>query len=160
MRAYTHLVLALLAVTPLGVTAGQVYRSVAPDGSVQYSERPPPGANAEVVPLPHAAPMSPAQSADELKRLREKAGLGAAGGQPAAAAPAVAPPTPEQQAERERQRAENCRTAQENARVLETAQRVMGKDAQGNEVRLDDTQKQARLEETRRQIEQFCGPGK
>ena len=42
--------------------------------------------------------------------------------------------------------------------MLETAQRVWSKDAQGNDVRLDDDQKQARLEETRRQIQQYCGP--
>ena len=157
MNTLAHALAFVLAVAPNLVTAGQVYRWVDADGSVQYSERPPAGVRAEPIPL-HYAPASRDQGAEELKRLRERSGLGGA------AAPAATPtqgqPTAEQRAEQDRQRAENCRTAQENLRVLETAQRVMAKDAQGNDVRLDDTQKQARLEETRRQIEKFCGPSR
>lgn len=157
MNILAHALALVLAVAPTFATAGQVYRWLDADGSVQYSERPPVGVRAEPVPL-HYAPAGKDQAADELKRLRERSGLG--GATPPAATPTQGQPTAEQRAEQERQRAENCRTAQENLRVLETAQRVMAKDAQGNDVRLDDAQKQARLEETRRQIEKFCGPSR
>ncbi len=156
MNILAHALALVLAAAPALATAAQVYRWVDADGTVQYSERPPSGVRAEPVPL-HYAPASRDQAADELKRLRERSGLGGAS---APATPAQGQPTPEQRAEQDRQRAENCRTAQENQRVLETAQRVMAKDAQGNDVRLDDAQKQARLEETRRQIEKFCGPSR
>ncbi|MCU0937517.1 MAG: DUF4124 domain-containing protein [Gammaproteobacteria bacterium] len=155
MNLIAHALAVLLASVPAVSAAGQVYRWVDADGTVQYSERPPVGVRAEPIPL-HYAPASRDQAADELKRLRERSGLGGAPAAPPA--PAQGQPSPEQRAEQDRQRAENCRTAQENLRVLETTQRVMAKDAQGNEVRLDDSQKQARLEETRRQIEKFCGP--
>jgi hypothetical protein len=155
MNLIAHALAVLIATAPAAWAAGQVYRWVDADGSVQYSERPPVGVRAEPIPL-HYAPASRDQAADELKRLRERSGLG--GATPAPAAPAQGQPSPEQRAEQDRQRAENCRTARENLRVLETTQRVMAKDAQGNDVRLDDSQKQARLEETRRQIEKFCGP--
>jgi hypothetical protein len=159
MRPITRLTLLLVAVTPLAVAGGPVYRWVDTDGSVQYSERPPPGVKAEVVPL-HHAPASTDQSAQDLKRAREKAGLGTPAGQGAPPASATVPPTQEQQAARDQQRAENCRIAQENLRVLEASRRVIARDAQGNEIRLDDTQRQARLEETRQQIDKFCGPGR
>jgi hypothetical protein len=154
MMRPSHLLAVLLATLSAGAFGGQIYRWVGPDGIVHFSEHPPPGVGAEPVSI-RSGGTSPEQAAGELKRLREKAGLGEPG-TPAAAAPAGAP-TPEQQAAAERQREENCRNAQENLRVLETSQRVMTKDAEGNLVRLDDDQKQARLAETRRQIEQNCG---
>ena len=146
-------VLTVLATAPALTAAAQVYRWVDSAGTVQYSERVPVGVRAEPVPL-HYAPASQGQAGEELKRLRERSGLGAA------STPPAAPPQPsaDRKAEQERQQAENCRVARENLRVLETAQRDWSKDAQGNDVRLDDDQKQARLEETRRQIQQYCGP--
>jgi hypothetical protein len=152
----SQLLALVLAALPAGVCADQIFRWVGTDGVVHYSEHPPPGVQAEPVSV-RSGSSNPEQAASELKRLREKAGLG---GEPGAAGGTAAPagPSPEQQAELDRQREENCRNAQENLRVLESAQRVMSRDAEGNLVRLDDDQKRARLSETHRQIEQYCGP--
>lgn len=147
------LVLTVAATAPALTAAAQVYRWVDSAGTVQYSERVPAGVHAEPVPL-HYAPASQNQASEELKRLRERSGLGGASAPPGV----PTQPSADRKAEQERQQAENCRVARENLRVLETAQRVWSKDAQGNDVRLDDDQKQARLEETRRQVQQYCGP--
>jgi hypothetical protein len=145
----------LLAALALPAAAGQVYRWVGPDVVVQYSAQPPRGVPAEPVSVQRGS-VSPEEASTELQRLRERAGLGEA---PAAAGAPVPPrPTAEQQAQREQARAENCRIARENLRVLESARRVMAPNDQGEPVRLDDEQRQARLEETRRQIEQYCNP--
>jgi hypothetical protein len=156
MTTFTALIALALAATPLLAPAQQVYRWVGPDGVVQYSEHPPAGIDAEPVSV-RTGPMA-GGNAD--------AAPGTTAGPPASPQPASPPqaappppqPSPEQQAERERQRAENCRLAKENLRVLETARRVMGQDPQGNPIRLDDDQRQARLAETRQQIEKYCEP--
>lgn len=149
------LVLTVAATAPALTAAAQIYRWVDNSGIVQYSERVPAGVHAEPVPLRYA-PARQTQASEELTRLRERSGLGGTSAPPGV--PTQTQASADREAEQERQRAENCRVAQENLRVLETAQRVWSKDAQGNDVRLDDDQKQARLEETRRQIQQYCGP--
>jgi hypothetical protein len=147
----------LLCTSPLPATAGQVYRWLDENGQVQFTERaPPPGVEAQAVPVRPTGP-TPAQSAEELQRLRERARLGASGEAPDDAG--AAEPTPEQKAQREQQRLKNCQTAQENLRVLEQSRRVMVKDDDGNLQPLDDEQRQAKLDETRRHIEEFCEAG-
>lgn len=150
----------LLCTSPLPAAAGQVYRWVDENGQVQFTERaPPPGVEAQAVPVRPTGP-TPAQSAEELQRLRARARLGGAGEAPGEAAPAgAAEPTPEQRAQREQQRLKNCQTARENLRVLEQSRRVMVKDEAGNLQPLDDEQRQAKLDETRRQIEESCEAG-
>jgi len=154
MRPF-HLLALVLSTLPTGTYAEQIFRWVGADGVVHFSEHPPPGVNAEAISI-RSGSGGGEQATEELKRLREKAGLGE--GKPPPAAGQAPAASAEQQAESARVREENCRIAQENQRVLENAPRVMVKDAEGNPVRLDDDQREARLAETRKQIEQYCGP--
>ncbi len=59
-------------------------------------------------------------------------------------------------AERNERMANNCKTAQENMRILRTTSRIQDKDANGESYFLDEAGIEAKLAETQRQVDNNC----
>ncbi len=126
----------------------QVYKWVDAQGNVHYGQNRPRGVEAEPVKVQPPG-LSEEQRALELDKLKLKAGLGSENQEP-------------EQGEQgstqmpEAVRKENCRIARHNLAALAQQRRIVQTDEEGNLVRLDDAQRESRLEEAKKQIEEFC----
>lgn len=147
------LVSALMAVQP---APAEIYRWVDEKGTVHYSERRPADPGADTVKTHESSGIGSLQAGPELEELRETAGLvpnedeaDQTGEEPGADQEG-------QQAQSDELRRNNCGIAKKNVAALVGYRRVLMKDEQGKLVRLDDAQREARLEEAREQVEQNC----
>ncbi len=128
----------------------QVYKWVDADGNVHYGQNRPRGVEAEPVKVQPPG-LSEEQRALELDKLKLKAGLGSENQEP----------EPEQGKQAATQmpeavRKENCRIARHNLAALVQKRRIVRTDEKGNLVRLDDDQRESRLQEAKNQVEEFC----
>ncbi len=148
LRIWPLAAAALLVMAPVEVSFARLYKWVDEYGNVTYSERKPPGQQAEEVKV-RTAPISSSEAEEKLEGLQEKAN--------------------KQQKEREvdktiakdneRENAafkKNCEIAQQNRKVLENSARVRGTDKEGKSYFLDQQEIQSKLEQTNRQIELYC----
>lgn len=139
---------ALLVMTPVESSLARLYKWVDENGNVTYSERKPPGQQAEEIKV-RRAPVSPSQAEEQLETMKDK--------------------TDTQQKDRDFARTagsenqkevevfkKNCEIARQNRRVLENSSRIQGKDSAGNNYFLDSKEIQAKLEQTNKQIELYC----
>ncbi len=128
----------------------RIYKWVDANGDVHYSEQAPPESKARELKVQSR----PADTA-ELDRLKEKAGLTPPKEGAKTPEEALAPTAADKAADA-KQRQKNCQIARKNLEVLGTSRRVATKDEKGNYVRLDDNQRQAQMEQARKQIEENC----
>lgn len=148
MRIQHHLLAFLVATGAMSVADARVYKWVDDEGNVQYSQTKPRDREAQTVnTLPSGTTDDNARR--QLDSLRDKADTARKDREFARDYGA------DTQARDERLR-KNCETARENLRILETASRIQDTDAQGNRYFLDEASKQAKIDETRRQIEDNC----
>ena len=147
---HTILVLALLAVGSLIQPAeARMYKWVDDEGNVQYTQHPPPkGTQGEEMKVRGAGP-SPDEAERNLEALRERAGASQKDREFQAE-------YTDYMRERDERIKQNCEIARQNLRVLETASRVQDRDASGMAYFLDDAARQAKIEETRRQVADYC----
>lgn len=151
-----------------GLAQAQAYRWVDKDGKVRYSDVPPPGAKATELKPP---PAPPAAAADPA--AKGKAADPAAKDKAAKKGPLT--PAEQEQAYRERQakareaeekeakeraaaeaRKQNCASAQESLRSLESGRRLTTINAQGETVVLDEATIQGRLAQARQTVAENC----
>ncbi|MDZ7752291.1 MAG: DUF4124 domain-containing protein [Gammaproteobacteria bacterium] len=150
----TALVLALVA-QPLAAAGDKAYKWVDADGNVNYGAAPPRDQPAEELilrkgPVPAAADESP-------------------GAENTPALPAMDPdenaadenPKPELSSEQQQARRQvneaNCTIARQNLKTLEAMpDRIIERDADGNEVELKDDELAARRERAQANVEKFC----
>ncbi len=143
------LLMLLFAVCSAPVTA-QVYKWVDAEGNVHYGERRPPGLEAETLKV-QPPTLTTEQRSLELEKLKLKAGLGAENQIPQAGQ------TDEARAQMPQAvREENCRIARSNMASLVQKRRIVRTDETGNLVRLDDTERERRLQDAKEQVEEFC----
>jgi len=135
-----------LASAPLGAT--KLYKTTDAEGNVTYSQTPPPGTQAETIEVRVAGPGDEAAQS-QLQDLTERAESASEDRRFEATAAAEI-------REREERIRQNCETARENQRILQSAPRVQDTDASGTPYYLDDAARQERLDKTQRQIEEFC----
>ena len=148
LRFWPLAVAVLLMMAPVESTVARLYKWVDEYGNVTYSERKPPGQQAEEVKV-RTAPVSPETAQQRLDSLKEKANSQQ---QNRDVAKTVAE---DNQAEAEAFR-KNCEIARQNQTVLENSARVQGKDGAGKTYYLDANEIQSRLEQAKRQIELYC----
>jgi hypothetical protein len=123
----------------------KLYKWVDAQGNVTYSERKPPDHNAQEIKLLGV----PAVSAEEARqRLDELTGKAETVSKDREFKNTVTAEV----AERDKRLKENCETAQQNLRVLESASRVKDQDGQF----MSDAQRTARLAQTRKEVEDSC----
>ena len=131
-------------------SAAKLYKWVDENGNVTYSQQKPPGKTAQPMELkgynaPDAAAATEAAAAtadraDTARKDREFA---------AGEADALK--------QREKRLKKNCEIARQNLRVLRNSARIQAKDAEGKPYFLDPAQIEARIAESQKQVEDFCG---
>ena len=134
----------MLLLTFSTATPAKLYKWVDKDGNVTYSQLKPPGAKAEEMTVRGTA-VSNEQARERLDQLNEKT-------EAAAKDREFKQTHASESAERDARLKENCKIAQDNLRVLQTASRV--KDAEGNFV--DDKAREARIAQTKQEVEDNC----
>jgi len=148
------LVLGLAIALPAAVSAEQLYRWVDKDGTVRYSDRPPPsGQPARTLSAPGPAPAAADKDGaggsqslqeqekafqkrlDEQKKANEKA---------AAAA------------KDEQIKADNCRRARASLATLQGGRRILRTAPQGNPYYIDDAQRAQETQQAEQAVKDWC----
>lgn len=129
------------------VWATGIYEWTDEDGGRVFSDRPPPGTESREIAPPPDVDTDTAQQSLEAQRER----LQEMDKERAVRAEA------EQQKQREREIAQhNCEQARRKLSHLETLPRVLSMDDDGSTHRMDEPERQAKLEEARREIQEYC----
>lgn len=152
----------LVCVVSLAFAAGaaaQAYRWVDKDGKVRYGDTPPPGVNARAISAPAGSgapaaapdaaakgatkgPLTPAEQEKEYRKRQADAQKAAA--------------KAEQEQKDAQTRIDNCNRAQASLRTLETGQRVVSTDAQGERYYLSDEEIAKQTAVARQQVSDWC----
>ena len=140
--------------------AAQAYRWVDQDGKVRYGDTPPPGVKASPLKLPQGSanvapaagdaagkaatkgPLTPAEQEKEFRKRQSDAQKAAA--------------KSEQEQKDAQARIDNCNRAQAALRTLETGQRVVTTDAQGERYYLNDEEIAKQTAVARQQVSDWC----
>ena len=138
----------MLGLSPRNVDA-KLYKWIDADGNVSYSEQKPPDVTAQEIKV-RGAEISTKQAREALDELRTKADDQHKNRQ-------LSGEVESEEMTRDDRIKKNCDTAKENLRVLETAPRVKGTDADGNLYFLDDAARKAKIDESKRQVTDYCG---
>ena len=139
------LVFLLLISTAL---SAETYRWVNEEGVVTYSQTPPPDGKSEVVKT-YSAPSSDAEASKQrLQKLRQDLA-------DRKEDRALKKAEQQESGNNEKLRKENCKAARSNLQTLESLGNRLYK--VGDEyLRLSDGQKQERIQEAKKQIEEYC----
>lgn len=138
-----------IALGSTGATVAGVYKWVDENGVVHYSEIKPLDYEAENL-RPRSDGTTDEEARRKLEALIDRAQDKDVG------------PTPDDRQQaltRASRRKENCDTARENLRLLESGVRIRTNDADGNAYFLDDEARQIKLAETQSQIQANCTEG-
>jgi hypothetical protein len=148
------LMLGLAIALPAAVSAEQLYRWVDKDGTVRYSDRPPPsGTPARTLSVPGPAPAATDKGGssgsttlqEQEKALRKRLDEQKKSQEKAAAA-----------AKDEQVKADNCRRARESLATLQGGQRILRTDAQGNQYYVDDAQRAQETQRAEQAVKDWC----
>ena len=142
-RTCSLAVMALLALGTYTRAQADIYKWVDAKGLTHYSEEPPNTGHYEVI-KSATLPPSPAPTAA-----------------PAQAQPAKpAAPQPQANAQQspaaQKQHAENCLRAKQTLGILETRSHILATDASGQQVRLTEEQRQAKIAEIKQKLAKYC----
>jgi hypothetical protein len=160
---FTMLMRVLICALSLAVAAGaaaQAYRWVDKDGKVRYGDTPPPGAKATPLNLPQGGGASGAPATDAAAKDAKKGPLTPAEQEKdyrkrqAEAQKAAA--KAEQQQKDEQTRIDNCNRAQTALRTLDSGQRVMITDKQGERYYLNDEEIARQRAVAQQQVSDWC----
>ncbi len=148
LRLWPLAAAALLVMAPVESSLARLYKWVDEYGNVTYSERKPPGQQAEEIKV-RTGPASSSNSSEQLDSMREKTDNQRKDREFATNA------ANENQKEIEVFK-KNCEIARQNRRVLQNSSRIQNTDGQGNNYFLDQKEIQAKLQQTNKQIELYC----
>lgn len=141
--------------------AAQAYRWVDQDGKVRYGDTPPPGVKATPLKMPQGGGASVAPApADAASKAAKKGALTPAEQEKdyrkRQADAQKASAKAEQEQKDAQTRADNCNRAQAALRTLETGQRVVTTDAQGERYYLNDEEIARQTATARQQVSDWC----
>ncbi len=143
----SRLWLACLAALLPGLLHAATYKWVDAEGNVVYSQQPPSSGNYQSLKVPTGGGLDP-QAAQAQREAASNSVSGPARGtnkdDPVAAVTANS----------EQVRRQNCEAAKKNLQTYEVYRRVRDKD--GNIVRLDANERQARIDQAKQQVREFC----
>ncbi len=148
LRLWPLVAVVLLVMAPVESSLARLYKWVDEYGNVTYSERKPPGQQAEEIKV-RTAPASTPKAEERLDSMREKTDTQRKDREFATNA------ANENQKEIEVFK-KNCEIARQNRRVLQNSSRIQGTDGQGKNYFLDEREIQAKLQQTNKQIELYC----
>jgi hypothetical protein len=135
---------ALLCLMPLQGAVAAAYKWTDDKGEIHYSQTPPSATKVEVINTPSGTSASPANPAPQTSDTETTNGDSAARSPEAAKAEDAAI------------RAKNCTAARSNLETLKNAGEVTVKDAQGLLHSLTPEERKSRIEETEKNIKEFC----
>ncbi|HEX5093678.1 MAG TPA: DUF4124 domain-containing protein [Burkholderiales bacterium] len=147
------LLLGLALALPAAAAAEQLYRWVDKDGTVRYSDRPPPGGvPSRTLNVPGPAPAAEDKGSagspslqDQAKAFEKRQEEQKKAADKAAAA-----------SKDEQIKADNCRRARESLATLQGGRRIMQTDAQGNQYYIDDAQRAQEAERAEQAVKEWC----
>jgi hypothetical protein len=142
-----RLLLALVTSAGLALPAAGAYKWVDKDGNVQYSDRPPPGVQAEEIKPPPAVDTTAARK--KLEKTQKKAATRAKEAETAKA-------EAEKSAAETAARKTACEQARHAVERLSTAQRIYQTTQGGDRVRLGAEEVEKRLAEARKSEAENC----
>lgn len=146
-RTCSLAVIALLALGAYTRAQADIYKWLDANGLTHYSEEPPSTGKYEVIKSATPPPSSPAPTAAPAQAQPAK---------PAAPQPqANAPQSPAAQ----KQHAQNCLKAKQTLGILETRSHILATDASGQQVRLTEEQRQAKIAEIKQKLAKYCEDG-
>lgn len=133
--ARRYLLLIVLLMVPIaGAQAAKLYKWTDEEGNVHYTQIPPTERPSEVITPEQAPPAQPAAEEGDAEKPGE--GVSAA------------------QADNMRIKQENCEAARKNLAIYQSATTIL--QADGTELTLSDEMREAKIQETRKQIEFYC----
>lgn len=144
----------LLIVLPLVATVAnaELYRWVDAQGKVHYSDTRPPADARGTRKLSSDLPPSPLSPAAKPKSWQEKDQEF----KTRRAAEAEARAKAQKEAEQAEQKKKNCEAARRNLQLLESGQRIVTMNAQGEREYLDEGARQKAIEDARKAVESWC----
>lgn len=145
MALKSKLIAVLMCAATFGVSAGQVYKWVDPNGRVHFSDTPRPGWTA--VDLKSAPSLSADADAAEAAPQDEPI-----------AASSEESSEGEGMDARERLRAEECKRRKEQLESYRQATKIVERDPQGKEKQYSESERLQLIEQTQKQIAELCGP--
>jgi hypothetical protein len=141
--------------------AAQAYRWVDKDGKVRYGDTPPPGVQARPLRLPQGGganvapaagdaaakdarkgPLTPAEQEQEFRKRQLE---GQKAEQKAAAT-----------AQEEAAKQANCQRARETLATLQSGQRILRTNAQGEQYYLEDSAREREIQDAQRAVQDWC----
>lgn len=150
MRKQAIVIFWILMYCILAHADGGIYKWVDNQGNVHYRDFPPPqGSLYQTLQKPSAPSRNPETVMQELRdKVEALDKVNAATRQP------------EDGANTEAQRAQNCEQAQKNIEILETSSTPIRIDADGKRIALDAQQRQEELEKNLKYVEDLCSAEK
>lgn len=145
-RTCSLAVMALLALGAYTPAQADIYKWVDTKGLTHYSEEPPSTGRYEVIKSATLPPSSPAPTAAPAQAQPAK---------PAAPQPQTNAQSPAAQ----KQHAQNCLKAKQTLDILETRSHILATDANGQQVRLTEEQRQAKITEIKQKLAKYCKDG-
>jgi hypothetical protein len=145
-----------LALLPVAGSAQQLYRWVDKDGTVRYSDQPPPaGVSSRTLNVPgSAAPAAgnaaPAGAAPSSLEEKEKAFQKRMEEQKKADEKAAAA------AKDEQAKAQNCSQARETLATLQSGRRILRTTPQGEQYYVDDAQRATETQQAQKAVQDWC----
>ncbi len=139
----------LLALMTTATVQGEIYRWVDENGVTVYSEVPPPDGEADMVKTAPAPSINPEESQRQLDADMQKL-------EDNQEDKALAAEKKQEQELNKQVYEENCRIAKDNLNNLIPAARRLVQMPDGSYVRLTEEERQQRMDEARKNIDEFC----
>ena len=138
----------LLLALPFQLSVAAMYKWVDAEGNVVYSDKPPPGAETEVIDKKSYG-VTDEEAQEQLDSLNEKAEV-------IKEERDIKNDVASQQAERNETIKKNCEIARSNLALLTSQARVTLKDEDGNDYFLSDEDKQTKTLDASSNVERYC----
>jgi hypothetical protein len=154
---HTFIILLLMLMTATAAQAGKIYKWTDPDGSVHYSQTPPPDHKVKemnvAVPMPSSGSSSNA-SATTNSGQKSGAGQKQAGNTPANKKQAEKQAALEKKNEENRK--ENCKRANKRLRTINAGGRFYDVNEEGERVYWDDDKRASELSDAQKSVDEWC----
>ncbi len=150
MRLFTFFsAMLIFALAPDPAYAAKIHKWIDDQGNVHYGRKPPPGTSSSVVKTQRSH-ISEDAAKEQLKRLSEKSAERNENRR-------LLKRSEDEDAANTARRKDNCEIAKKNLAVLHKPDKVQAKGSDGQPFYLSDEAKQKKIEQSNRQIKEFCG---
>ena len=147
MTLFLFLIIAITAFVTSSVTAKGIYKCQKPDGEIEYTQFP--SENCKDQQIKKRGGTADQTAIDKLREDKKRAQI-------AAEDQHEKKLVQEDQARAEKEKQEYCESVQANLEQITIAHRVFETDDQGNRTRLDEEQRQQRIQKNKDNLKEHC----